>query len=605
MDTIPPHPPDVLLEPSDADHSLDFDDFVANDLLEAKSLVINNSTSSINPSNLSNSFSMIHSFPQQFLTPISQESLTPSEINVPFNQDSLRTDAVNILLNQMPSQPVNTSTISDQFKPVVSSGEERTYVCPQCAKTYKYKWDLNRHFERKHMSANSLARESDGVDFDASQFINNFQCNVCSKNFLDKSAFELHCQQTNCGKLLNQVSDGDQSSDEDENGQPAIFTCSDCPQSFDSRLLFKQHKLLHIRMYSCSKCQDKFIEPESFRDHVCLDSTQSISRNSPQNLTRISPLNVPVNGTRFDPSNPIELRREPSRTEVCKKDPEPQPTFRTSPSVNMANEALVRKDEAASPTESTASNSQPLPDPCEICGKRFATLSNLKRHMMSHSKIRNFKCPYCHKSYIYKWDLTNHIKKAHKGMSIDEVKPLYSTRDFYSEARKRKNPARNSATHLQSTSTSNNSGSNKAPSQGNMTCKHCGGVFLGQNSLHAHMILRHSGVIDDANDITNELMHFVEQYTCSFCGKAFSDKNVYRNHLASHSACMNNGSHEFQGGTSSNPNLISSSPEIYCNGCKAELMTEGIDLPSDEDVEYLCDVCDNERRRQEEAAGLA
>ena len=677
MDTVPPHPPDVLLETSDPDQSLDFD-FDETDLIGNRSTGISASSESdtstefdceicgqvFRSNELLHNHLLSHDLNRNapFLSNhvINKDPNTFGLLDTPSNEEnnanvtSLSSNVDPSLINNDSRQLMNEQTDSNQGSDVYTCGvcakhfsnirlfeqhmlshnEERSYFCPHCPKSYKYKWDLNRHFERKHMSSNSSVADNSSTEFDASQFINNYQCNVCSKSFLDKSQFELHCQESTCVRLLNCVSDGDQSSDDDENGHPSAFKCEQCPQSFDSRLLFKQHKLLHIRLYPCNKCDEKFVKFEHLHNHSCNESTPAGGANF---ASRISPLTVSMNGNKSQPIEPTQHQYtcgicqsvfthkaiyERHCAQDCRTDLKNSNKFSGGmnneinrptqiPSNRLLDSSALPPPEVTTQPLGIPSNTQPQPDPCEICGKRFATLSNLKRHMMSHSKIRNFKCQYCHKSYIYKWDLTNHIKKAHKGMAVDDVKPLYSTKDFYSsssdvppEKQRRRNSNRPATT---TASSSNALGSNlNGTSQGGLTCKHCGGVFLGQNSLHAHMILRHSGVINETNEITNELMHFVEHYTCTFCGKSFADKRLYRNHLGTHSGYNVGANPDAVGsGSSSLENPSNSSPEIYCNGCKAELMTEGIDLPSDEDVEYLCDVCDNERRRQEEAAGLA
>ena len=358
MDSIPPQPPDVLLETSDPDQSLDFDFDDTDDLLADSSSTFINSkppssiddnspqnTPPINDSingnfqcelcgqlfpsiqNLQNHIALSHSaFSQaQFVNHVittAAESAGGGLSAVPFdlltavvasssaNVANFSNQSLNLVSGQIPLNdfvenqqggplPVGNedslTITTDAFKcgvcsqhfgdirvfekHMLSHGEERSYTCPQCPKTYKYKWDLNRHFERKHMNVNNTSNDTNQVDFDASQFINNFQCNVCSKNFLEKAQFELHCQETKCGRLLNEVSDIDQSSDEDENGHPAIFKCYNCPQSFDSRLLFKQHKLLHLRLYSCSKCDEKFVKFDSFHAHGCNATANSVSSN--------------------------------------------------------------------------------------------------------------------------------------------------------------------------------------------------------------------------------------------------------------------------------------------------------------------------------------
>ena len=49
---------------------------------------------------------------------------------------------------------------------------------------------------------------------------------------------------------------------------------------------------------------------------------------------------------------------------------------------------------------------------CNLCGKRFYSLSNLAVHKISHTNARPFKCNVCSKTYKYKHDLKNHRCKT-------------------------------------------------------------------------------------------------------------------------------------------------------------------------------------------------
>uniref|UniRef100_A0A3B3ZDV0 C2H2-type domain-containing protein n=1 Tax=Periophthalmus magnuspinnatus TaxID=409849 RepID=A0A3B3ZDV0_9GOBI len=48
------------------------------------------------------------------------------------------------------------------------------------------------------------------------------------------------------------------------------------------------------------------------------------------------------------------------------------------------------------------------PYPCQTCGKRFSTSSNLRIHLLSHSDARPFNCPLCPKAFKTKMGLVQH-----------------------------------------------------------------------------------------------------------------------------------------------------------------------------------------------------
>ena len=337
MDTIPPHPPELLLETSDPDQALDFD-FDASDLLDP--VPVSSSQSSVsNHQSILNSncdFSIqshVSSHSQQHSNDLFGNT---NEDQFSNHETSLFPDSNNSLANAL-SMPVTShqsgnhaaeqipfrcGVCSQQFLDIRmfekhmlshgqgdlegSEGQDHNYVCPQCNKTYKYKWDLNRHFERKHMGVHSntsnvnIGEGSTGYNdedgFDASQFINHFVCNACSRHFVDKVEFERHCvQSSRCSALLAEVSDGEnegcQSSD-DEVSQTRTLQCKICGQCLDSRLLFRQHKLTHITLLTCPQpnCLQKFVKTESLKLHSiqCTSASNGTGNNN-------SPLNINTN----------------------------------------------------------------------------------------------------------------------------------------------------------------------------------------------------------------------------------------------------------------------------------------------------------------------
>ncbi|TGZ62538.1 hypothetical protein CRM22_007384 [Opisthorchis felineus] len=50
---------------------------------------------------------------------------------------------------------------------------------------------------------------------------------------------------------------------------------------------------------------------------------------------------------------------------------------------------------------------------CDICGKSFSWLSNLRRHAVVHTNLRNYKCEFCSKSFKLHASLKGHKTVAH------------------------------------------------------------------------------------------------------------------------------------------------------------------------------------------------
>ncbi|KAB7495745.1 Zinc finger and BTB domain-containing protein 46 [Armadillidium nasatum] len=61
------------------------------------------------------------------------------------------------------------------------------------------------------------------------------------------------------------------------------------------------------------------------------------------------------------------------------------------------------------------------PYPCDICGKAFSFIHNMKTHRLTHNEGRNEMCPYCDKAYKSKISLYYHMKKGNcRGLSTKE-----------------------------------------------------------------------------------------------------------------------------------------------------------------------------------------
>ncbi len=47
---------------------------------------------------------------------------------------------------------------------------------------------------------------------------------------------------------------------------------------------------------------------------------------------------------------------------------------------------------------------------CVICNKKFSRQSSVRKHKrVSHELINKFKCELCHRQYIYRYELKNHM----------------------------------------------------------------------------------------------------------------------------------------------------------------------------------------------------
>ncbi|XP_077982830.1 uncharacterized protein LOC144437699 [Glandiceps talaboti] len=134
---------------------------------------------------------------------------------------------------------------------------------------------------------------------------------------------------------------------------------------------------------------------------------------------------------------------------------------------------------------------------CEICGKGFSLLGNLKTHKRIHSQEKPFKCETCGKGFTQSGNLRAH-ERIHTG-----EKPFSC------------HICAKSFVQIQHLKSHMRTHSGERPYQ----CQHCGKAFTQASTLRAHVRI-HSGE---------------RPYQCSICCKAFSQSSNLKEHLRVHS----------------------------------------------------------------------
>ena len=67
---------------------------------------------------------------------------------------------------------------------------------------------------------------------------------------------------------------------------------------------------------------------------------------------------------------------------------------------------------------------KPCNNECSECGKRFPSQWKLERHLVVHTGMRPFICPYCTKSHTQADNLKIHIKKVHPDCPLPSVEEM-------------------------------------------------------------------------------------------------------------------------------------------------------------------------------------
>lgn len=133
---------------------------------------------------------------------------------------------------------------------------------------------------------------------------------------------------------------------------------------------------------------------------------------------------------------------------------------------------------------------------CEECSKCFNGNYKLRRHMLSHSKVKPFQCEECQQRFSQRGHLKEHMRK-HTGS-----RPFECTECGSSFTR-----SGNLKTHMRIHT-----------GEKVYNCEYCAKPFSRYNGLQKHLTV-HTGA---------------KPYSCSYCGKCFSQLGHMRTHERRH-----------------------------------------------------------------------
>lgn len=160
---------------------------------------------------------------------------------------------------------------------------------------------------------------------------------------------------------------------------------------------------------------------------------------------------------------------------------------------NALNPRLAAADSSVLGNGSSAEKRLPT---CDICGKRYATQSNLSRHKQTHLSLdspRAKECPHCGKRYVSSAAFSMHLSTHEKQFKCEVCHRPFSRRWLLMG-------------HMRTHSGEKPYG-----------CAHCGKAFADRSNLRAHMGTH-------AN---------VKKHACERCGKRFAIKAYLNKHRES------------------------------------------------------------------------
>ncbi|XP_005994258.1 telomere zinc finger-associated protein isoform X2 [Latimeria chalumnae] len=294
--------------------------------------------------------------------------------------------------SSVPRKLVSAEAVPDSEKPD-SNGNVRTLrrmnrkapaepvECPTCHKKFLSKYYLKVH-NRRHTGEKP------------------FQCSKCGKCYFRKENLTDH-EARDC-----------------QSRTKVVFHCRVCQEPFERRVQLRIHMVTHTNQmpYKCFMCSQEFMQKSFLRTHMikvhgaskphaCSSCTKSFLSRTELRLHEASKHRgeklfvCEECGHRASSRNGLQMhikaKHRNERPFVCE----------------FCNHAFTQK---ANLNMHLRIHTGEKPFQCHLCGKTFRTQASLDKHNRTHTGERPFHCEFCEQRFTEKGPLLRHIASKHQ-----------------------------------------------------------------------------------------------------------------------------------------------------------------------------------------------
>lgn len=151
---------------------------------------------------------------------------------------------------------------------------------------------------------------------------------------------------------------------------------------------------------------------------------------------------------------------------------------------------------------------------CDQCSKAFSALYRLRSHQITHSRVKNYSCPVCLKSFYHKGSIMRHLRTLHKMVDIDA-----NSGPGPSEEDKKRYKCDQCGKCFKGKKSYYDHRGMMHPDAPHFLCDTCGCAFLYEHQLQVHMMSHNCPK---------------KPFPCPFCEKAYKRFRFLKDHLKLH-----------------------------------------------------------------------